>query len=226
MRRLILAAILAIAMPASGAEESAPKAEPTAAASSEATRTESPETARAAPSEVRRAEAAPLAEPERGAPAPAPDRPPLSADAVARGTFATAIEAREPVDSIRSLENDRDRVYYFSELVGIPGRAVTHRWAYEGETVAEVTIAVGGPRWRAYSSKQLAPSQLGEWTVSVVDESGNVLREDSFVYEAPAAAPEVATAPAAADPGAETPAEPTATETPDTAPASPAPPQP
>jgi hypothetical protein len=174
----------------------------------------------AAPGEV-----APTSEPTRDETAPAVEpelvesvraRPPVAPEAVARGTFATAIDQREPVDSITSIRSDRNRIYYFNEFVGISDRRVAHRWEYEGEVMAEVPIAIGGPRWRAYSIKKLDASQLGEWTVSVTDESGGVLRKDSFVYEAAAPAPEIA-APATT---------PVSGEAPNEAPASPAPPQP
>jgi hypothetical protein len=221
MRSLILAVVLGAAAPAFGAEDTVPVAD--AAALGAAAGEVAPE------SEAARGEAAAAAEPEPAEPASAPA--PLSADAVARATFATAIEAREPVDSISSLESDRSRVYYFTELVGVSGREVTHRWEYQGEVVAEVPIAIGGPRWRAYSSKGLDVSQLGEWTVSVIDESGSVLRKESFVYEEAAPTQEVAvpepvpgTAPTATPPAKA--AAPAFDESTDEVPASPAPTQP
>lgn len=210
MRALILAAVLAMALPAFGAEDSVPGTEAAAPAAG------APESTAPTP-EPGRGEAAPAVEPERAEAVPA--RPPVPADAVARATFATAIDQREPVDSIDSLTSDRDRVYYFNEFDGISGRRVTHRWEYQGEVMAEVPIEIGGARWRAYSSKNLDASQLGEWTVSVIDESGDVVRKDSFVYEAAAPVQEIA-APA------KMPAAPAAGDTPDEAPASPAPVQP
>ena len=111
-----------------------------------------------------------------------------------------------------------------AEFVGLSGRRLTHRWEYEDELVAEVPIAIDGPRWRAYSTKNLEAGRLGEWTVSVLDESGNVVRTDSFVYEAAAPAPEVV---APATPAAlTTPATPADGEAPSETPASPAPAQP
>jgi len=176
------------------------------------------------PSESMRAQDASAAEPE-------PDeetleRPPVPAGAVARGTFATAIDEREPVDSITSLGSDRNRVYYFSEFVGISGRELTHRWEYRGEVMAEVPIAIGAPRWRTWSSKNLDASQLGEWTVSVVDESGEVVRSDRFVYEEAGPVPEIAAPTATPAAPAPAPAPKAAGETLDPAPASPAPAQP
>jgi hypothetical protein len=196
MRGLILTGILGMALPAFGAGDPAPVMGATA------------------PEEVM-----PTPEPIRGEAVPA-----VSPSAVARATFATAIDQREPVDSISSLGSDRDRVYYFTEFVGLSGRRLTHRWEYEDELVAEVPIAIDGPRWRAYSTKNLEAGRLGEWTVSVLDESGNVVRTDSFVYEAAAPAPEVV---APATPAAlTTPATPADGEAPSETPASPAPTQP
>lgn len=73
----------------------------------------------------------PTPEPIRGAVVPAVEPasveaveaaeavPAVSTSAVARAAFATAIDQREPVDSISSLGSDRDRVYYFTEFVGL-----------------------------------------------------------------------------------------------------------
>lgn len=129
------------------------------------------------------------AAPETQASPPAPEASaPAAAEAsqgtVPRGVFTTAIVDREPTDRVETLGNGTHRIYYFTELDGLDGQAVTHRWMHDGEVKAEVEFVVGGPRWRVYSSKNLDPSWLGEWTVSVVDEKGNVLRQDRFVYTA------------------------------------------
>jgi hypothetical protein len=118
---------------------------------------------------------------------------------VKRAAFTTAVMEREPQDEIRQLTNDFVEVFFFTELRGFQGETVTHRWEYGGEVVAEVPIQVGGPRWRAHSSKQLDPEQLGEWTASVVDASGRVIESQSFVYDE-AMPPADAEMPAAAAP--------------------------
>ena len=182
MRRLILVGILGLALPAFAADDAVPTTEA-------ATPEEVAPTAEAEPVPATD-EAAAATEPEVAAVERV--RAPVPPDAVARGTFTTAVEQREPVDSITSLASDRDRVYYFTEFVGVDGRRLTHRWEYQGEVVAEVPITIGGPRWRAYSTKSLGASRLGEWTVSVVDESGHVVHTDSFVYEKAAPAPALA----------------------------------
>lgn len=101
---------------------------------------------------------------------------------VARAQFTTAIEAREPVDKVTILSNDVNKVYFFSELRNLQGQSVTHRWLLGGKVMAEVNFNVGGPRWRVNSSKTLLPGWIGDWTVTVVDNSGIVLSEYNFQY--------------------------------------------
>ncbi|NIP73247.1 MAG: DUF2914 domain-containing protein [Gammaproteobacteria bacterium] len=101
---------------------------------------------------------------------------------VARSTFTTAIDNREPVDRLHSLGLEQGKIYYFTELRDLGGHTVTHRWMYGGQVMAEVSFDVGGPRWRVWSSKDLVPGWSGEWTVEVVADDGQVLAEDSFEY--------------------------------------------
>ena len=108
----------------------------------------------------------------------------VSSDSVARAQFTTNVIDREPVDDITELSNDSDKLFFFSELRGMTGQVVIHRWEYNGKVLAEVSFDIGGPRWRVYSSKNLLPSQVGEWKVSVVDGAGDVITEKTFNYTA------------------------------------------
>ena len=103
-------------------------------------------------------------------------------DGVVRSVFTTAIDNREPVDQVGQLTNDNTAVKFFTEVRGMEGHAITHRWEKEGEVKAEVTFNVGGNRWRVWSSKNLQPEWLGNWQVSVIDEGGNLLAQESFAY--------------------------------------------
>jgi hypothetical protein len=103
---------------------------------------------------------------------------------VARAQFTTAIDAREPVDDLTQANAaSLNKVYFFTELRGLEGQTVTHRWSYGGETKAEVSFTAGSPRWRVWSSKELLPEWTGTWAVAVVDAGGNVLIEKSFKYK-------------------------------------------
>ena len=112
---------------------------------------------------------------------------------VARSAFTSEIADREPVDQITALENDVTSIYFFSELIGLEGQTVVHRWEHNGEMLAEVPFEVGGPRWRVYSSKKLDPLWLGEWSVRVVDGAGNELSLDRFTYSKAEPAPSAPT---------------------------------
>lgn len=103
-------------------------------------------------------------------------------DALARAQFTTDIDGREPVDAVQRLTTGHDRVYFFTELRGLEGRAVTHRWMHDGNVEATVDFEVGGPRWRVWSSKDLLPQWTGAWTVVVVDDTGERLGLETFIY--------------------------------------------
>jgi hypothetical protein len=103
---------------------------------------------------------------------------------VARAAFTTAVVDREPQDALEQLGNDVRSVSYFTELRGLAGETVTHRWELDGTVMAEVAFEVDGPRWRVHSSKRLDPTQLGVWTVSVIDSQGRVLSQQSLRYVA------------------------------------------
>jgi len=102
---------------------------------------------------------------------------------VARAVFTTAVTDREPVDEIAALKTGVEKIYFFSEIVQMEGKTITHRWLHNGEKTAEVTFTIGGPKWRVYSSKTLAPVGSGTWTVEVVDGDGNTLHKASIQYE-------------------------------------------
>lgn len=130
-------------------------------------------------------------------PAAQPVAQPKSTGSVARAQFTSAVQDREPVDKVTTLLNDKNRIYFFSEIKDAPNQKITHRWEHNGKIVSETSFDVGGNRWRVFSNKTLDPSQTGEWKVSVVDEAGSTLGASTFTYEA-APAPSQSATPAAA----------------------------
>ncbi len=117
-------------------------------------------------------------------------------DVVARSAVTTAVVDREPTNRVDALGTDHDQVFYFTEIRDQTGRTLTHRWTFQDQVVAEVPFAIGGPRWRVHSSKKLLPDWTGPWTVSVVDETGAILKQDHFTYgeSSPPPAPDTAAA--------------------------------
>jgi hypothetical protein len=99
--------------------------------------------------------------------------------------FTTAVENREPIDQVSFLDNQIDKVFFYSELRGMDGQTIHHRWLYSGEVMANVKFEIGGPRWRVWSSKDLQPDWIGDWTVEIVAADGQVLAAETFTYSAP-----------------------------------------
>lgn len=107
-------------------------------------------------------------------------------DHVVRSRFTTGIENREPIDTlsdqVEPSGNAVDVIYYFTELRGLNGKTVSHRWYFDGRLVAEVPFTIGGDRWRVYSSKKIMSSMLGAWQVEVTTDTGEVLYREKFDY--------------------------------------------
>lgn len=114
---------------------------------------------------------------------------------VARAAFTSAVQEREPTDTVATLANSSTRLYYFTELKDLAGQTITHRWEYNGKVMHEQPFEVSSARYRAFSSKTLDPLWIGEWKVSVIDGGGATLSVNTFSYTQAAPAP---TAPAAA----------------------------
>lgn len=94
---------------------------------------------------------------------------------VARALFTTGIENREPVDELTATDTALETLFFFTEISNMAGEQVMHRWVYNGQVMAEVPFAIGGPRWRVYSSKEMIPGWVGQWRVDVVNATGEVV---------------------------------------------------
>lgn len=123
-------------------------------------------------------------------PAATAPRPAVAvAGTVMRAVFTTDIEDHKPANIIFNLTNDKTRVWYFTEIKGMAGQTVIHRWEYNGKLMLEKPFKVGASHWRVYSSKTLDPSWLGEWKASTVDANGSSLSVNTFTYMQKATAP-------------------------------------
>ena len=99
-----------------------------------------------------------------------------------RSIFTTEIIDKEPVSNLKKISSDVTRVYFFTEITGLNGHTITHRWEYNGQVLAEINFKVNGDRWRTWSSKNMLSGWLGKWQVSVLDEGGNIIEQSEFNY--------------------------------------------
>ena len=129
----------------------------------------------------------------------------MASENISRSSFTNGVENREPIDKVGQLTNDKEKIYFFTEITGMAGHTVVHRWEHAGDVKAEVSFKVGADRWRVWSSKKLQPHWVGEWIVSVIDDTGKTLAEESMAY-VPMAASEVMESPASEMPMSDTPA--------------------
>jgi hypothetical protein len=101
---------------------------------------------------------------------------------VSRSAFTEAVVNREPKNRVTELLNSKQYIYYFSELKGMAGQRVIHRWLLNGKPMSETAFNIGSPRWRIWSGTALQSDRLGTWTVEVVNDIGQVVHSDSFSY--------------------------------------------
>ncbi len=147
-------------------------------AQTDTTRTPPPDTTRTPKPAPRDTTRAPAQKPAT------PATQPATSASVKRALFCTNVSEREPVDELTTLSGPADRVFFFTELIGLGGQTVTHKWTLDDQSLAEVPITVGGDRWRCYSTKTLGGVGSGTLKVTVVDASGGTLAEKTLAYTA------------------------------------------
>ncbi len=136
-----------------------------------------------------RPQAAVITPPAKPAPPPAvAARQPTAVAAptgnVARMQLTARMEGLEPGPPLAlplQVSRGEERVYLFTELRGLSGRTVVHRWELNGRIVQERQLPAKSPTWRTYSGLRITNSMTGNWRVAVVDAAtGSTLAELRF----------------------------------------------
>lgn len=65
------------------------------------------------------------------------------------------------------------------------GRTVTHTWWHQGQIMSQITLRVGGDRWRTNSAMNLTPDMTGAWRIVITDSGGHTLDTAHFIYTTP-----------------------------------------
>ena len=105
--------------------------------------------------------------------------------AVENATFTSGIDNGAPIDFRQEFDANTTVIYFYTEVVGLPGQTVTHRWKREGKVIREVAFPVKGSRQAVWSKSQMKPEWTGDWTVEVVNGRGEVISVQSFAYNPP-----------------------------------------
>ena len=101
---------------------------------------------------------------------------------ISNAEFAMEIKDRTPLNIIEELDNSFGKIYFFTNIRNLKGQIIRHRWIYKNKVMAEVEFDINGPRWRVWSSKNLWPTWLGEWSVEVLNANSEVLYKKEFNY--------------------------------------------
>ena len=107
-----------------------------------------------------------------------------------RALLTFKINNNEPVGEIilplKLSKKKPTSVYYFVELTAMKGRTVYHEWLRDGALVTRKKVKISDDgKWRTFSRQLFANSVKTNWTVRLVDETGQVLNEIPFnvIYE-------------------------------------------
>ena len=101
---------------------------------------------------------------------------------ISNAEFAMEIKDRTPLNINEELDNSFGKIYFFTNIRNLQGQSIRHRWIYKNKVMAEVEFDINGPRWRVWSSKNLWPTWLGEWSVEVLNANSEVLYKKEFNY--------------------------------------------
>ena len=105
---------------------------------------------------------------------------------VQQAVITTAIDSKaQPVSNLSSVDSTVGNVVFFTEVVGLAGQTITHRWIFNGNEIATINIRIRGNSSKNWSSTTLASHQTGTWEAQVVDSSGTVLVSRTFEVTAP-----------------------------------------
>lgn len=107
---------------------------------------------------------------------------------VARMQLVASMRGLEPgpaiTSPIRLSPSSTRTVYFFTELRGLNGRPVIHRWSYNDRLMQERKLVPASQSWRAYTGMAISADMTGRWRVSAVDATtGRVLAEQRFTVE-------------------------------------------
>ena len=94
---------------------------------------------------------------------------------LARASFTTAVENREPTHTVSQVPADTDELFFYTEVHNGSNQTLYHHWSLNGESFVDVTLEIGSDFWRTWSSKTLIGlgMQAGDvWAVSVTGAQG------------------------------------------------------
>ena len=111
------------------------------------------------------------------------------AGSVLRALLTTKVVNNEPVDEIplplKVSKKGSTWIYYFVELNALKGKTVYHEWLLDGQLVSRKKVTVADNIWRTASRQVFKYTSQTNWTVRLVDDTGEIINQKYFnvIYE-------------------------------------------
>jgi hypothetical protein len=108
---------------------------------------------------------------------------------IIRALLTFKIINNEPAGEIslplKLSKNNSTSVYYFVELAAMKGQTVYHEWLLDDELITRKKVNISDDNWRTSSRQLFSYSNRTNWTVRLVNETGQLLNEIRFnvIYE-------------------------------------------
>jgi hypothetical protein len=103
---------------------------------------------------------------------------------IAEAVVCRDVVDRAPVGAGDVFPSDAEKLFCFVRVVGAGSELnILHKWYYQDQLVATVTLPVRSANWRTYSSKQIGSGMTGEWMVEIGSDQGETLKKIIFVIE-------------------------------------------
>ena len=108
---------------------------------------------------------------------------------IIRALLTFKINNNEPEGEIilplKLSKKNSTSVYYFVELAAMKGQTVYHEWLLDDELITRKKVNISDDSWRTSSRQLFTYSNRTNWTVRLVNETGQLLNEIHFnvIYE-------------------------------------------
>lgn len=102
---------------------------------------------------------------------------------VLRALLTHSIKAREPVDSIDTIQlqpGENRPIHFYLQLKNLQGEKIRVDWYFNNKLDSQLHLQVHNNNWRTHATKQLDHERIGSWRVELIDGSGNQLAIRDF----------------------------------------------
>ncbi len=103
---------------------------------------------------------------------------------VAKGVICADVVDREPVDVGDEFETSVNRLYCFTQIIGVQEPIqITHVWYWGEIERSRVSLSVEASGWRTWTTKAIQAHETGDWHVDVLGPGDELLKTLNFTIK-------------------------------------------